>query len=75
VGGTYRWINTATSKPSPAGLAGRISLQAFSPADPLQLSGADLLELDRAIDDGNLATGNFRSGFNSWPIMLVQQGP
>jgi hypothetical protein len=48
-----------------------IALSAFSPASPHLLSEADLLALDARLDDGNLATGRFRAGFNRWPIYVV----
>jgi len=40
----------------------------------LQLTPDDLIAIDRELDDGNLATGNFRTGFNGWPVMLVRAG-
>lgn len=78
-GGTYDWIPPAPAptetkaegaekKPDPGG---RIAITAFSPNPPLPLSQADLLALDRKLDDGNLATGRFRTGFNGWPVYLV----
>ncbi|MEI6107483.1 MAG: hypothetical protein WCR49_10770 [Opitutae bacterium] len=74
-GGSYGWV-----KPDPAGVrpgrewggAGAVTLTAFAPSFPLTLTQADLRYIDRQLDDGNLATGRFRTGFNGWPIYLVE---
>lgn len=69
-GGEYGWV-----PPDAAGRPGMITLTAFSPNFPLKLTRADLLALDRRIDDGNLATGRFRAGFNGWPVYLAGDNP
>jgi hypothetical protein len=80
-GGNYAWV-----APDPAGAAGNdpargwggrgaVILTAFSPGAPLSMSRSDLLFIDRQIDDGNLATGRFRTGFNGWPVFLVEAAP
>lgn len=69
-GGAYGWV-----PPGPAGRSGMITLTAFAPGFPLGLTRADLLALDRRIDDGDLATGRFRTGFNGWPVYLVGEKP
>ena len=63
-GGNYGWDSR-----------GAVVLTAFSPSFPLALTRADLLEIDRRIDDGDLATGRFRTGFNGWPVYLVEDKP
>ena len=68
-GGEYGWV------PPGAGRTGMITLTAFSPNFPLALTRADLLAIDRGIDDGDLATGRFRTGFNGWPVYLVGGTP
>jgi hypothetical protein len=76
VGGIFRWVNDATSAPAGNGRgAGWIMLAGFPPAPEVDLSHADLLALDRRLDDGNLATGRFRTGFNGWPVYLVTNTP
>jgi len=54
---------------------GMIAVTAFSPGPPLTLSEDDLRYIDRKLDDGNLATGRFRTGFNRWPIYLIGPRP
>lgn len=66
VGGSYVWVN-----PVAGTTPGAIGLTAFTGSPPLELSRADLLYLDRQMDDGNLATGRFRTGFNGWPFYFL----
>jgi len=65
----------ATSEPpkesAPNPMPGFIGLTAFSPEPPLALSIEDLRSIDAQLDDGNLATGRFRTGFNGWPVYQV----
>jgi type II secretory pathway pseudopilin PulG len=78
-GGNYGWVapvGAAGSGPEPGwGGLGAVTLTAFSPRFPLTLDRDDLLYIDRQIDDGNLATGRFRTGFNGWPVFLVEAAP
>ena len=69
-GGHYGWV-----PPKPPVRPGAITLTAFSPDLPLELTRVDLLGIDRQIDDGDLTTGRFRAGFNGWPIYLVGEQP
>lgn len=77
VGGAFRWVAATDGKGDPTAVVrgGVITLTAFPPSAPLKLSAEDLLFIDRQIDDGNLATGNFRTGFNGWPVFSVQVSP
>ena len=76
-GGNYGWVAYDPARPPAAGSgrapdrSGAIVLTAFAPAFPLALSQADLRYIDATLDDGNLATGRFRTGFNGWPVYLV----
>ena len=63
-GGSYGWDGR-----------GGILVTAFSPGFPLALTRAELREIDRRLDDGNLGTGRFRSGFNGWPVYQVEEKP
>lgn len=76
VGGLYRWVNHSPREPgASATLAGAIEVTAFGPGMALKLTPADLLAIDRRIDDGDLTKGNFRSGFNGWPVLRVHGSP
>jgi type II secretory pathway pseudopilin PulG len=55
--------------------AGAIVVTAFSPGPPLALTDDDLRYIDAKLDDGNLATGRFRTGFNRWPVYSVAPRP
>jgi type II secretory pathway pseudopilin PulG len=70
----------ATPTPSPAttpaaNAGGLIAITAFSPKAPLALTAKDLLYIDSKLDDGNLATGRFRAGFNGWPVYQIAPSP
>ena len=80
-GGSYAWV-----APETAGIAdhgpgrawdgrGAVTLTAFLPQVPLALTHADLLRIDRLLDDANLATGRFRTGFNGWPVYFLEAAP
>ena len=66
-GGEYGWVAPAGGRP------GMITLTAFAPNFPLGLTRADLLAIDRQIDDGDLKAGRFRTGFNGWPVYLIPE--
>jgi len=63
-GGSYGWDSR-----------GAVVLTAFAPAFPLELTRADLLAIDRQMDDGDPATGRLRTGFNGWPVYYVGEKP
>lgn len=65
----------APPPPPAADPTGIIAITAFSPQPPLALTSKDLLYIDSKLDDGNLATGRFRTGFNGWPIYRVAPKP
>ncbi|MDO8541640.1 MAG: hypothetical protein Q7S40_14480 [Opitutaceae bacterium] len=80
-GGDYEWLPRLDGAMWP-GVAnqreagpGAIAVTAFSPAYPLTATRADWLRIDAAIDDGNLATGRFRTRFNGWPVYLLTEKP
>ena len=61
----------ATTEPPPPAPA-YIAITACTPRPALALSTADLVYIDAKIDDGNLSTGRFRTGFNGWPVYRVK---
>lgn len=63
-GGSYGWDGR-----------GAVVLTAYAPAFPLNLSPSELLALDRRMDDGDLATGRLRTGFNGWPVYFIDESP
>ncbi len=67
-GGEYAW-----NPPRAADQPGLIVLTAFHPLPPLSLSPGELGKFDRQIDDGNSSAGNFRTGFNGWPVYVVRK--
>jgi type II secretory pathway pseudopilin PulG len=69
VGGEFGWIPPASGRP------GLITVRAFVPAPAIDATRADLRAVDRAIDDGELAAGRFRTGFNGWPVYQVADNP
>lgn len=74
VGGHYRLVNLGPKDARGVAAPGTlmIAITAFPPDRPLSLSTTDLKAIDRAIDDGNLATGEFRTGFAGWPVLWVR---
>ncbi|MSU50997.1 MAG: hypothetical protein EXS37_18215 [Opitutus sp.] len=60
-------------EPTPAPPA-MIAITACTPRPALTLSQADLLYIDSKIDDGNLSTGRFHTGFNGWPVYEIPLG-
>ena len=65
IGGRYVWT------PPTARESATLGITAFSPDAPLVARPADLRAIDALLDDGNLATGRFRAGFNGWPTWRV----
>lgn len=76
-GGTYEWQPPFRPAPEEKESAVRpafIAVTAFSPNPPLPLTPDDLRSIDAKLDDGNLTTGRFRTGFNGWPVYLLDTG-
>lgn len=66
LGGHYAWVKAARQNP-PA-----LAITAFVPDAPLALSADQLRRIDALLDDGDLATGRFRTGFNGWPVFFLK---
>jgi type II secretory pathway pseudopilin PulG len=70
MGGQYNW----ESNQMHGGVRYKAALSISETAiAPLEVNEDVLLEIDRLIDDGNLATGNFRTGVNNDPLFIIQQ--
>ena len=70
LGGQYNWENNQMH----VGIRYRAAISiSETAAAPLPVDEDMLLEIDRLIDDGNLATGNFRIGVNNDPLLILQQ--
>lgn len=69
-GGRYEWAPPGSVAADGAAY-GAIRVTAFAPGPALHLSRTDLLRIDARLDDGNLATGRFRAGFDGWPVYLI----
>ncbi len=84
-GGAYEWqpphqpvIDESDIANKPAGgitPPAFIAITAFSPHPPLTLTTGELRAIDARLDDGNLATGRFRTGFNGWPRYRIERKP
>ncbi|WP_414660666.1 hypothetical protein [Horticoccus sp. 23ND18S-11] len=75
-GGHYRLTTVGGGETAPAARpTAMIAIAAFSSTEPFRLSHWDLIAIDAQIDDGNLNTGNFRTGFNHWPYLVVRAPP
>ena len=82
-GGSYDWMPPPNAKAAAPGkleekqavklteAVGMIAITAFSTGSELTLTDEDLRYIDAKLDDGNLATGRFRTGFNRWPVYLT----
>jgi hypothetical protein len=70
MGGHYNWENGQTH----GGVKYRAALSiSETNAAPLEVNEDLLQEIDRLCDDGNLATGNFRTGVNNDPLFIILQ--
>ncbi len=68
IGGKYNWENDQLH----GGIRPRAAIAISDTDDAPLIEDGDLwLEIDRALDDGNLSTGNFRIGANSEPVYII----
>lgn len=74
IGGKFDWENNQTHPggTSPGG-RWRAALAINSAPGATLIVDADLFEeIDEALDDGDLATGNFRLGFGDCPLFILE---
>ena len=70
IGGQYNWESNQLH----GGIRYRAAISiSDTTLGPLPLNEEVLLEIDRLMDDGNLSTGNFRTGVNHDPLFIIQQ--
>jgi type II secretory pathway pseudopilin PulG len=70
IGGKYNWEYDQLQG---GGIRYRAAIAITGTADALLLIDADqFLEIDRVIDDGDLATGSFRLGFGDAPLFVIE---
>lgn len=74
MGGKFDWENNqAHPGGTSAGGKWRAALAITGTFDAPLILDADLMEeIDEALDDGNLDTGNFRRGFGDCPIFILE---
>ncbi|HWA85247.1 MAG TPA: prepilin-type N-terminal cleavage/methylation domain-containing protein [Opitutus sp.] len=69
IGGSYAWDPNSTQ----GGGRYRAAIVISSiEGNPVSADAAQLLDLDRKLDDGNLATGNFVLGFQDEPVFVLE---
>jgi type II secretory pathway pseudopilin PulG len=74
IGGKFDWefMQVHPGGTSPGG-TWRAAITITGTADAPLLLDLDLFQqMDAALDDGNLATGNFRLGFGGGPILIIE---
>jgi hypothetical protein len=70
LGGQYNWENNQLH----GGVRYRAAISVSeTAAAPLVVNSEMLLAIDRIIDDGNLATGSFRTGVNNDALYIILQ--
>jgi len=74
MGGKFDWENNQVHPggTSPGG-KWRAAIAITGTADAPLIIDADLMqEIDEALDDGDLTTGNFRTGFGDCPLLIIE---
>lgn len=69
IGGKFDWERNQTHVGVKYGAAITIAPTADA---PLVIDSGLFLEIDQAIDDGNLSTGNFRVGNGDYPLFIIE---
>ena len=69
----YNQVHPGGTYPPPAGGKWHAALAITGTSDAPLIVDADLMEeIDLALDDGDLTTGNFRTGFGDCPIFILE---
>jgi hypothetical protein len=69
IGGRYMW---AANTPHQGERYRAVIVITSAPGDPVSDNPAQLLALDRLVDDGNLRQGKLRVGFRDEPIFILE---
>ena len=70
IGGHYDWEYNQLQ----AGVRFTAAIAITGTADaPLTVDYDQMMDIDKAIDDGDLTTGNFRLGFGDSPLYIIEQ--
>lgn len=74
MGGQFDWEYNAVHPggTSPGGRWHAAIAITGTTAAPLSVDAALMVEIDEALDDGDLETGNFRKGFGDCPILIIE---
>ncbi len=69
IGGNYEF---ATQSPQAGGRYAAVIMIASTPGNPVTSDAAQLTEIDKKLDDGNLNTGNFFLGYQNSPVFVLE---
>ncbi len=69
IGGNYQF---ATQSPQAGGRYAAVIIIASSANNPVSSDFNQLSDMDKKLDDGNLATGNFFLGFRNYPVFVLE---
>ena len=69
IGGNYQF---ATQSPQAGGNYAAVIVISSVPGNPVSSDYIQLSDIDRKLDDGNLATGNFFLGYRNYPVFVLE---
>jgi prepilin-type N-terminal cleavage/methylation domain-containing protein len=69
IGGNYQF---ATQSPQAGGRYAAVIIISSTPNNPVSSDFNQLSDIDKKLDDGNLATGNFFLGYRNYPVFVLE---